>query len=92
MSEELWYKKVTFTLTNVKRETGCVCLCICDGRPYSLCLCDSVHMCTHMHAYAHAINKPPSVPPTQLDSDGMSQYNPHSLERSLSFTHTQSYT
>lgn len=59
---------------------------------HSVCLCDSALMCTHMRAYAHAINKPPSVPPTQLDCDGMSRYNPHCLEKSLSLTRTQSYT
>ena len=59
---------------------------------HSVCLCDSALMCTHMHAYAHAINKPPSVPPTQLDCDGMSRYNPHRPEKSLSLACTQSHT
>ena len=52
----------------------CVALCIC------------VHTCVHFHILM-SINKPPSVPPTQLDCDGMSLHNPHSLEKFLSLTH-----
>lgn len=59
----------------------------CDAYSVCVALCICAHTCMHMHT---SINKPPSVPPTQLDCDGMSRHNPHSPENSL--THTESYT
>lgn len=66
--------------------------CVCDMQWGKCAASARVHVCTRARACERAINKPPSVPPTQLEWDGrhVPATTPHGPERlCLSLTNTR---